>query len=209
MRVNGIILAAGMSKRMGEFKPLLQINKKTMIEQSIDCMLESGVETITLVLGFQGKKIEEVLEKGSNKKHQIVTVYNEAYATTQMLDSVKIGVRNLKECDAFYLLPGDMPAIHPNTFLKVQEEMKKQKARIVFPTVEGYRKHPPLIASECIMDILNFESDGGLRELWKTFKYKIVEVPVDDFGCTLDADTKAQYQSICQYMNHSWSCQTS
>ena len=29
MKVNGLILAAGMSSRMGDFKPLMKINNKT------------------------------------------------------------------------------------------------------------------------------------------------------------------------------------
>ena len=42
MKVNGLILAAGMSSRMGDFKPLMKINNKTMIERSIDSMLMGG-----------------------------------------------------------------------------------------------------------------------------------------------------------------------
>ncbi len=200
MIVNGLILAAGMSSRMGEFKPLLEINNKTMIEQSIDSMLASGVKTITLVLGYQGDKIEEVIENAGYKRKQIQFVYNRNYASTQMLDSVKIGVSNIKNCDAFYLLPGDMPAIHPDTFLKVRETMECQNAKIVFPTIEGYRKHPPLIRVEFIPDIIKLKSDGGLRELWKDFDTEIIGISVDDLGCTMDVDTKMQYQKVCQYM---------
>ncbi len=200
MIVNGLILAAGMSSRMGEFKPLLMINNKTMIEQSIDSMLASGVKTITLVLGYQGEKIEQVIKHAGYENKQIQVVYNRNYASTQMLDSVKIGVSNIEDCDAFYLLPGDMPAIHSDTFLKVRETMECQKAKIVFPTMKGYRKHPPLISTYFISDILNFESEGGLRELWKNFESEITGVPVDDLGCTIDVDTKPQYQYVCQYM---------
>ena len=32
MIVNGLVLAAGMSRRMGAFKPLLRIGDKTLIE---------------------------------------------------------------------------------------------------------------------------------------------------------------------------------
>lgn len=199
MLVNGLILAAGMSKRMGEFKPLLYINGKPMIEQSIDSMLDSGVKRVTLVLGYQGEKIEAVLKEAGYSGAQIHIVYNEDYRTTEMLDSVKIGVRSINDCEAFYLLPGDMPAISQNTFSNVRKAMEETKAKIVFPTLEGYRKHPPLLSVDCIPAILNFKSEGGLRELWKDFEHEIINIPVDDEGCNLDVDTKPQYQYVCQY----------
>ena len=118
-----------------------------------------------------------------------------------MLDSVKIGVNSISSCDAFYLLPGDMPAINKSTFLKVRKTMEQTKATVVFPTIDGFKKHPPLISSNLIKDILNFNSDGGLRELWKDFDSQIVTVPVDDTGCNLDVDTKVQYKYVCQYMS--------
>lgn len=201
MKVNGLILAAGMSRRMGDFKPLLKINNKTMIQQSIDSMLTAGADRVTVVLGYQGEKIEEVLRSNGYLNENVTIVYNKDYETTQMLDSVKIGVNSIGNCDAFYLLPGDMPAISKNTFLKVRNTMEQTKAKVVFPTIDGYRKHPPLISSKLINDILNFNSDGGLRELWKDFDSQIVTVPVDDTGCNLDVDTKIQYKYVCQYMS--------
>lgn len=201
MKVNGLILAAGMSRRMGDFKPLLKINNKTMIQQSIDSMLMAGTDSVTVVLGYKGEKIEEVLRSNDYLDRNVTVIYNENYETTQMLDSVKIGVNSISSCDAFYLLPGDMPAINKSTFLKVRKTMEQTKATVVFPTIDGFKKHPPLISSNLIKDILNFNSDGGLRELWKDFDSQIVTVPVDDTGCNLDVDTKVQYKYVCQYMS--------
>lgn len=200
MKVNGVIVAAGMSRRMGEFKPLLMIHNKTMIEQSIDSMLASGVKQITLVLGYRAEEIEKVLKSAGYTNKQVNIVYNREYENTEMIDSIKIGVKNLKKCDAFYLLPGDMPAISVSTFLKVRKSMEENKCRIVFPTIEGYRKHPPLISYQCVEEILCFSQEGGLRELWRTMESDILTVPVDDKGCSMDVDTKPQYHLVCEYM---------
>ena len=61
MKINGLILAAGMSSRMGDFKPLMKINNKSIIEQTIDSMLNSGVNYVTVVLGYRGEEIESML----------------------------------------------------------------------------------------------------------------------------------------------------
>lgn len=200
MKVNGLILAAGMSSRMGDFKPLMKINNKTMIERSIDSMLMGGSYSVTLVLGYQGERIERLLKRKGYLEKNVILVYNKNYEVTNMIDSVKIGISNIGECDAFYLLPGDMPAIKANTFIKVREAMDRTRAKAVFPTMDGYKKHPPLISIGLIKDILEFNSDGGLREMWKELDNEIITVPVDDLGCNLDVDTKSQYINVCKYM---------
>ncbi|MBU3073511.1 nucleotidyltransferase family protein [Clostridium estertheticum] len=199
METNGIILVAGLSSRMGEFKPLLKIDGKTMIEHSVDSMLYSGVNQVIVVLGYRGEEIE-VLLKSKYDTSRLVFTHNLRYAKTDMLASVKIGIAALNSCDAFYLLPGDMPAIDTKTFLKVKETMVKSNAMIVFPTIDGHRKHPPLVSQSCINYILQFQGEGGLREVWKFFENEIKTAPVDDYGCTIDADTKADYHRIVNYM---------
>lgn len=199
MEINGIILAAGLSSRMGEFKPLLTLKGKTIIEHSVDSMIHAGVNQVIVVLGYRGEEIEALLRNKYNDS-QLVFTHNRKYAETDMLTSVKIGISVLNTCDAFYLLPGDMPAIHTKTFLVVKEAMRKTHAMVVFPTIDGHLKHPPLISWECIDYILNFDREGGLREIWKQFENQIETVPVDDVGCSIDADTKADYNRLVHYM---------
>lgn len=199
MDINGIILAAGLSSRMKAFKPLLKLKEKTMIEHSIDSMFRAGVNQVIVVLGYNAEEIKTTL-RDKYDSSRLEFVYNEKYAETDMITSIKIGVSALTTCDAFYLLPGDMPAIQTKTFLMVKEAMSSTGAMVAFPTINGYRKHPPLISWKCIDFILKFHGDGGLREVWKQFENQIVTVPVEDFGCTIDADTKEDFNRLEQYM---------
>jgi CTP:molybdopterin cytidylyltransferase MocA len=199
MKTNGIIVAAGLSSRMKAFKPLLKLKEKTIIEYSIDSMLNAGVNQIVVVLGFNAKEVETLL-RNKYDCSQLTFIYNEKYAETDMLASVKLGISALDNCDAFYLLPGDMPAIKPKTFIMVKESMERTGAMVAFPTINGQRKHPPLISWKCIDLIINFREDGGLRELWNQLEDQIVTVPVEDFGCTMDADTKEDYNRLLRYM---------
>jgi len=105
LETNGIILVAGLSSRMGDFKPLLKLDGKTMIEHSVDSMLHSGVNQVIVVLGYRGEEIE-VLLKNKYDTSRLVFTHNLKYAETDMLSSVKIGIAALNKCDAFYLLPG-------------------------------------------------------------------------------------------------------
>lgn len=200
MKTNGIILAAGLSSRMKAFKPLLKLKGKTIIENSIDSMFYAGVDQVIVVLGHYGKEVEAVLHDKYDST-RLLCIYNKEYAKTDMLTSIKIGIRALNICDAFYLLPGDMPAIHTKTFLNIKEVMPGSNAMVIFPTIDGHRKHPPLISYKCIDYILKFEGQGGLRELWKQLGSQIDTVPVEDLGCTLDADTIEDYNNLIEYMD--------
>lgn len=199
MEINAVIMAAGLSSRMKAYKPLLKLNDKTMIEHSVDCMLQAGAKQTVVVLGYRGKEVEELLRR--NYEDQSVSyVHNPRYMETDMLTSIKIGISALKDCDAFYLLPGDMPAIHTSTFLAVEEAMSRTNAMVVFPSIEEHRKHPPLISWKYRDRILKFEGEGGLRELWKQLESQIITVTVDDPGCLMDADTMEDYERLKNYM---------
>lgn len=202
MNLKGIILAAGLSSRMEAFKPLLTLKNKTMIEHSVESMLVAGVQEVIVVLGHRAAAVEAVLRK-HDQAFRLVLVQNRNYAKTDMFASVKIGLASLTACDAFYLLPGDMPAVHSRTYLALQKALAGKKALVAFPVMDGRRKHPPLVAWECAQSILRSESTGGLREVWQQFEPRIIHVPVMDRGCLLDADTKGDYRTLLEYVGSS------
>lgn len=199
MNINGVITAAGLSTRMGDFKPLMLLEGKTLIENCIDSMLDAGVTCVTVVLGYRADEIEALLSSRYNDD-QLVLAYNTEYASTDMLTSVKIGIRSLPACDAFFLLPGDMPAVSASTFRALQKTWAQTHAKVVFPAMAGKRKHPPLVSYDCIRDILSYEGDNGLRGIWHRFEEQTDLVTVDDDGCRIDADTMEDYERLTEYM---------
>lgn len=189
--ISALILAAGMSTRMEDFKPLLPLKGKTMIETTIGNVFAGGVEKAVVVTGYRGAEIEELLSGHFGKR--LCFVRNEEYQSRDMLYSIKTGVRVLRDCDGFFLVPGDMPVIDPRTFQLLQSRWNEEKM-VIFPTLDGYRKHPPLINARFIPSILNHNGEGGLRSLWSMHEDRILEVPVDDPGVWVDLDTQQDYR---------------
>ena len=196
-RIGGLILAAGCSKRMGDFKPLMPLRGKTLIENSIDSMLLCGVDPIVVVLGHRGQDMEAIL-KSRYLGDTLTLVYNHDYAATDMLSSVKLGLAAMPPCDAFFLLPGDMPVVTKETFLTVCRARSGGVPSITFPTLDGYRKHPPLIDCAFIPGICSYQGSDGLRGFWRLHEDAIATVPVDDAGCWTDLDTYEQYRACLQ-----------
>jgi CTP:molybdopterin cytidylyltransferase MocA len=193
--VCGLATAAGLSSRMGDFKPLLPLRGKTVIENTVDSMLAGGTKTVVVVVGYRGQELERLLCERYGS--QVIVAWNRDYAQTDMLRSIQIGCGMLPACDGFFLLPGDMPLVRQSTFQKVLETWETGQFDMVFPTLEGRRKHPPLISAKMIPEILSFSGDGGLRQLWTRFEDRIGYVPVDDQGVEIDLDTPEDYRS-CQ-----------
>ena len=57
-RLGRVIHAAGLSSRMKQFKPLMEIDGKSMIRHVIDLMRGAGAETIVVVIGHNYALIE-------------------------------------------------------------------------------------------------------------------------------------------------------
>ena len=187
----GLILAAGLSTRMGEFKPLMPFRGKTLIENAIDSVFGSGAKQVVVVTGHRAEELELLLEEKYG--NCAILARNPDFASTDMLHSIRIGCRAMPECDAFFLLPGDMPVVRQSTFQKVLEQ-RDGSLSVIFPTLDGYRKHPPLVDSRLIPEILAFDRDGGLRQFWKERETLIRTVSVDDAGVWMDLDTQEDYK---------------
>jgi molybdenum cofactor cytidylyltransferase len=195
LRLAGIVTAAGLSKRMGDFKPLLSYAASTMIQTSIELLQHAGVEQIIVVVGYRGGEIEAQVSSMKN----VEVIYNFNYLNGDMLESVQLGLGQVRNCDAAYVLPGDMPAIALETFQSVRLCMETTGASVVFPTLDGRKKHPPLIARHCFESIRRFHGDGGLHIALRQFHKQTAYVAVADFGCSIDADTPADYCKLLYY----------
>lgn len=190
VKLSGLVPVAGLSSRMGDFKPLMPLGDATVIENTVLTLIEAGAERVSVVTGYRAGEVENVLAHRFGER--VIMVRNERYAETDMLESIRMGCRSLPRCDAFFLLPGDMPAVQPETLARVRNAWE-QRGGIVFPTLNGRRKHPPLVSYELANEIASFRCEGGLHQFWNTCQNPTTEVAVDDYGTQIDLDYPHDY----------------
>ncbi|MBQ8830002.1 MAG: NTP transferase domain-containing protein [Oscillospiraceae bacterium] len=185
MSYAGIITAAGLSSRMGDFKPLMEINGLPMIAHTVLSMKNANLAPVCVVVGHRGDEIKAALSS-----FDVIFAENENYANSDMLASVKLGLEKVKNSDGFFLLPGDMPLIPPDTFKTVLSA----SGDYIVPTVMGKSAHPPLIKKACFDAILSFDRDGGLPKALAGFE----KVPVEagDIDSNRDADFKHEFDKL-------------
>lgn len=188
-----LILAAGLSSRMGCFKPLLPLANSSVVRTAIAGCLEAGIRNIVVVTGHRRS---ELLAEISNLPVQ--TVHNECYRGG-MFSSVLTGVKALPaDIQAFYLLPGDMPLVQPSTYTALALAFKPGLG-VIYPEWQGRRGHPPLIAASCIPELLKWHGEGGLRCFLQQYAQLSATVSVSDPGILLDMDTPTDYQRLQEY----------
>jgi len=186
--VTAIILAAGMSSRMGTSKPLLPCGGETVLEKVIGIARSAGIASILAVLGHQADLLLPVLAR-----QNVPGLINPAYAQG-MFSSLQTGIRHLeKHCPAFLLMPADMPLIRPDTLRQLLAAYRAGAPEILIcrPRYQNRRGHPPLIATSLSPDILAHDGDGGLRVLLARWEKVTRNVDVDDPGILVDLDTPA------------------
>lgn len=179
-----LILAAGLSTRMKGFKPLLRVGDKRLIEHAITLFENLGIPSLTVV-GNRSQELTPIIAQTSSRP-----VYNENFQDG-MFSSLQCGVKELKDCGAFFLLPVDIPLVHPATLKKLLYARDNDASRLIYyPQFLGRRGHPPLISARLIPEILNYNGQDGMRGLLRRYTDKALAVPVEDQFITIDADTR-------------------
>lgn len=181
MNVSAVIAAAGLSSRMRDFKPLLRLGEETIISRIVRVMREAGAGEIVVVAGYRGEELERELRASGAR-----VVFNRSYAETEMLHSLKIGAASLKApCGRLILSPGDVPLMRADTL----RAMMEQPGQVVRPKYRGKVGHPLLLDAALIPPLLDYQGAGGLGGAVRTLATELTDLSVDDYGCTLDADT--------------------
>lgn len=196
VKVGGVISAAGLSSRMHDFKPLLPIGELPMLLHTVNCLRQSGVSPIWVVLGKRAEELEALLTFDD-----VIPLRNACFAKTDMLASVKIAFAQVlkSDCDGVVFLPVDVSLVRPWTVRMLIETFAAKPEKILFPVYENQRCHPPIIPVHVMPAILAYQGEDGLRGALECASAEIGEQLVPDLGCTLDADNQEDYQACMVY----------
>ena len=191
----GLVSAAGLSSRMGMFKPFLDVDGKPLIARTVESLLDGGAEKVIVVTGRNSEQVAKVL----SIYPQVQTVYNEHYAETAMYDSIRLGMQQINGCDVILFLPADVPAVRPETIRNLLQCWEKNRPDVLYPVYQGRQWHPPLIAGRLLPALTGYNGENGLKGALQSLCSSSETVLVPDRGCTMDTDYVEDYQNLCRY----------
>ena len=132
--MQGLILAAGMGKRLGPYtkeatKCMVPVNGKTLIEYSIEALLYAGIKKLILVIGYKGQKLKDFLA-GKYPEMEIQYIENPIYDKTNNIYSLSLAENEMIKDDTL-LLESDL--IYDKEILKELVENKEKNLAVVSP----------------------------------------------------------------------------
>jgi len=191
-RVAAILLAAGRSRRMGAFKPLLPFGPQTVIESSVANLRTGGVTDIIVVVGHRGDEIRAKLKPAG------VSFAFNPEADTPMGVSIALGLGQVGEqFGAILIAPADHPAIPGNTIELIVDEWERGAA-LVQPVYEGRGGHPVLVDRKYFDELLHLDPERGLRGFFERHRPETRRLPVDSPFIARDMDTWEDYVALHQ-----------
>jgi molybdenum cofactor cytidylyltransferase len=186
--VAAILLAAGRSRRMGAFKPLLPFGEKTVIQTCISSLRDAGIEDIIVVVGHRAKDVRTHLER-----EHIHFVLNPD-PDSEMSVSIAWGIGQVsKNTGAVLIALADHPAVPPAVMQVLVKQWKHGAARLIQPEHKGRGGHPVLIDLAYRIEVLNLDPGHGLRGLFEAHRDEVLRVPVDSPYVARDMDTWEDY----------------
>lgn len=190
--VAAVVLAAGLSSRMGAFKPLLPFAGDTVIGHVIGNLRAAGIDRILVVAGHAAARLTPVAEAAG------ATVVVNRRFSEGMTSSVRAGLAALPDSvAATFVLPADIPLVRPSTFARLAAA-SKNTATVLRPTFRGRAGHPPVIGRRLFRDILDGPADHSLRDILAARRAETVELPVIDSGILTDMDNPDDHRRLSE-----------
>lgn len=187
--VSGIILASGLSRRMGTDKLLLTVNGIPLIERVIAAASQAGLEETILVCSN-----ETIASIGRKYGMKIVDNTDPQLGQSR---SVRLGVENSSRLsDGFMFFVGDQPFITAEIINRLIGRFMWEDCSAVVPLYNGKKGNPVIFSSSLREKLTSLNGDSGGRVLLEGLEGKIATVEFDDEKSGFDIDTREEYERV-------------
>lgn len=181
--VGAVILAAGLSTRMGGSKLTLMLDGIPIVEHVIKNVEVSEIEDIVLVYSKYTEDVKHIADK-----HGIHAVENKR-AEEGMSTSVKEGLSSMLGKQGVMFLLGDQPFIETRDINKLVSQFKVNRDKIIVPVSYNGRGNPVIFPEKFYAEIMGIEGDKGARLLLDKYASEVVFVEVEASRIHFDIDT--------------------
>lgn len=187
-----IVLAAGLSRRMGAVnKLLIEINGAPMIRAIVSACAAVCDAPVTVVTGHQAADIEQALD-GLNVRF----IYNPDFAEGQQ-GSVAAGLKAVPEAWATLVVLGDQPLLDRAALESLLEVHRaSDQTRITMPMNGAVRGNPLVIPLALKQALMADRANPGCRKFTRDNPDKVNPVALQNPAYFTDLDTLDDLQAF-------------
>ena len=192
--VSAVVLAAGLSSRMGgPHKLLLDVGGEPMLRRVVRSVLGVDPAEVVVVTGFGAREVVSSLDG-----LPVRFAHNPAFAAGQP-GSILAGVRALTvACEAVMIVLGDQPLLTPAALRRLVEAYRTapEGHSIFVPTSGGQRGNPVLFDARHVPEIQGGTMKVGRGRLIESYPDRVALIEMADDAFVQDCDTLADYAAI-------------
>ena len=189
-----VLLSAGLSRRFGSPKALIQFEEQSLLERMLREVVASRVDEVIVVLGADEDRIRPQLLNHT----KVASVYNKDYNLGQT-SSFQAGLRRVSgKSMGVMLLPIDVPFVKKETLNDLIDFFGNHSPAISIPTFMGRKGHPPVFHSRLTEALLGLSSTVGINEIIRQYSSEVVFREVQDEGVVLTFNTPQEWNAIEQ-----------
>ncbi|ACZ42321.1 4-diphosphocytidyl-2C-methyl-D-erythritol synthase [Thermobaculum terrenum ATCC BAA-798] len=193
-RVTGIVLAAGLSQRMGQPKQLLKLGSQTLLSQVMLNAIRSKLDQVIVVVSPQIEQQATQILESLDKKVLIVVNTDPVRGISS---SIKLGLEEVSEgARGVMVLLGDQPLVSTEIIDKLIDTFDLHPKKIIVPTYNGKDGNPVIFPAESIGDLRTISGDKGAKNIIYNHLDLVIKVEVGDLGSMEDIDTPEDYKNI-------------
>jgi len=191
--IDGLVLSAGRSRRMGRPKALLPIDEETFIERAIRVLIEGGCREVFAVVPADAPGVTRLAEQAGAR-----IVVNPDVDSDQAT-SLRLGLEAVgDDADAVAVLPVDHPLISSETVLRLLSKYREARPAIVRPVYCGVPGHPGIFSRRLFPELLDPDLPEGAHTVIEAHRDEVVDVEVRDIGVTADIDSPDDYRRLVE-----------
>lgn len=190
--IQGVILAAGTSSRLGQPKQLLELKGSSLLELSLLNVLKV-IPNVTVLLGAEIVQSVAIVEKIKQRNPLVEYVICETYKEG-MGSTLSEGLRSLKnDCPVLIQLV-DLPFVNETHLEALMEKNKLFPEKAIISSFRGQNAPPILIPKDLIAFFKDWKGEKGLGQFWKSNPSLCKYVEFDeDYR---DIDTMEDYYQV-------------
>ena len=187
--ISAVVLAAGLARRMGRQKLLLQLQGKPVVRWSVENVV-GHVEDVVVVTGPDDTALRQALD-GLTVRFVVNPRPQDGQGT-----SIAAGVGALKPWTTAALIAlGDQPRLPAAVVLALLDAFRRSGKAIVAPLYQGVQGTPVLFSSEVFAELRALKGDAGARAVVKENPER-VETVAFDLAMPPDVDTPEDYAKL-------------
>lgn len=189
-----LILAAGRSARMDSPKQLLKYHEKSLLQHTIDSALDSDVQNVIVVLGYEAEEIENQIQKKS-----AVIIKNPEWESG-MASSIRWGINFIKKqaiiVDNVLIMVCDQPHVSKELINQLIQSQGENNSSILACSYANTIGTPAIFHKDYFEELSKLRGDRGAKSILNKHAEIVDTIPFEQGS--IDIDTSENYKNLIE-----------